>query len=355
MTDVFAMQDEIAQAITTALKGRLAAPGGRRQYTPRLPAYETFLQGRAHLMQFTPDAWNRAKGLSSRRSRSIRLRRSARRARARAISSAACTACCRCGRSRRSSGRRSSARWSSIRRIRGRGFCWAPSRWPTTTTGRRPRRISTRRWARQTCRPRAVDLRQPLSSRARPIRGIGGRDGARGRAGSAERHVACDLGAHLIDAGRFDQAIDAALRATELEPELFRGTATAGRGVLGGRQVERGDGGVRTRVSTGALECRRDGMARRRALAARREGACHACSSWRWEITPQPLWGRVVYHLHTSDLDAAADWYRRMIEQRDPFALVYARASITAPLREHHRWPELAALMKLPAGRSQCW
>ena len=41
--------------------------------------------------------------------------------------------------------------------------------------------------------------------------------------------------------------------------------------------------------------------------------------------TSKPLWGRVVYHLLTSELDAAADWYEQMIEERDPFALLYAR------------------------------
>ena len=65
--------------------------------------------------------------------------------------------------------------------------------------------------------------------------------------------------------------------------------------------------------------------------------------------SPTPLWGRVVYHLLTLDLDAAADWYERMIDARDPFALVYARTSLVEPLRGHHRWPELAARMKLPA------
>ena len=63
MTDVFAMQDEIAAAITNALKGKLGGAANPRHYTPRLPAYESFLRGRAHLAQFTPDAWNRAKGL----------------------------------------------------------------------------------------------------------------------------------------------------------------------------------------------------------------------------------------------------------------------------------------------------
>jgi tetratricopeptide (TPR) repeat protein len=63
----------------------------------------------------------------------------------------------------------------------------------------------------------------------------------------------------------------------------------------------------------------------------------------------KPLWGRVVYHLLMSELDAAADWYEQMIEERDPFALLYARTPTLAPLRNHHRWPDLAALMKLPA------
>jgi hypothetical protein len=64
---------------------------------------------------------------------------------------------------------------------------------------------------------------------------------------------------------------------------------------------------------------------------------------------PRPLWGRVVYHLLVSELEAAADWYERMIEERDPFALLYARTATVGPLREHPRWQRLAALMKLPA------
>jgi hypothetical protein len=63
----------------------------------------------------------------------------------------------------------------------------------------------------------------------------------------------------------------------------------------------------------------------------------------------KPLWGRVVYHVLMSELDTAADWYEQMIEDRDPFALLYARTPILGPLREHHRWPHLSAIMKLPA------
>jgi hypothetical protein len=72
-------------------------------------------------------------------------------------------------------------------------------------------------------------------------------------------------------------------------------------------------------------------------------------SSTRREIRRCPLWGPMLYHQLTSNLDAAADWYERMIEARDPFALVYVRTSLVEPLRGHPRWPELAARMKLPA------
>ena len=64
---------------------------------------------------------------------------------------------------------------------------------------------------------------------------------------------------------------------------------------------------------------------------------------------PRPLFGMAVYHLLTSNPDAAAAWHERMIDERDSFALVYARAPVTRPLREHHLWPALAARMKLPA------
>jgi hypothetical protein len=58
--------------------------------------------------------------------------------------------------------------------------------------------------------------------------------------------------------------------------------------------------------------------------------------------------GMVVYHLLCSEMDAAADWYEKCIEQREPFAVMYARAHILAPLRSSARWPALAKRMNLP-------
>jgi tetratricopeptide (TPR) repeat protein len=64
--------------------------------------------------------------------------------------------------------------------------------------------------------------------------------------------------------------------------------------------------------------------------------------------TARPFWGRAIYHLLLSELDAAADWYQRMIDERDPFALVYACEDYAEPLRAHPRWRQLSELMKLP-------
>jgi hypothetical protein len=47
-------------------------------------------------------------------------------------------------------------------------------------------------------------------------------------------------------------------------------------------------------------------------------------------------------------MEAAADWFKKMIEQRDPFALIFARVSVTKPLRQSSHWPKLASMMNLP-------
>jgi eukaryotic-like serine/threonine-protein kinase len=64
--------------------------------------------------------------------------------------------------------------------------------------------------------------------------------------------------------------------------------------------------------------------------------------------SPKPIWGRVEYHLYRSEIDAAADWYEKMIEQREPFAVIYAGSSLCKDLRQSPRWPALARKISLP-------
>ena len=57
---------------------------------------------------------------------------------------------------------------------------------------------------------------------------------------------------------------------------------------------------------------------------------------------------RVFFHLLRSEIDLAADWYEKSIEERELFAIIFAPAPITVPLRESARWARLATLMNLP-------
>ena len=66
LADVFDVQDDIAQAIATALKVTLALRGPG--HTPDLAAYEELLRGRYHLFKFTPESWQRAKACLERAS-----------------------------------------------------------------------------------------------------------------------------------------------------------------------------------------------------------------------------------------------------------------------------------------------
>jgi TolB-like protein len=62
LEDVFAIQDEIAQAIAAALQVKLAAePAAFRRYTPTLPAYEAYLKALHSIGDVVPDKLARSK------------------------------------------------------------------------------------------------------------------------------------------------------------------------------------------------------------------------------------------------------------------------------------------------------
>jgi hypothetical protein len=72
LADVFAVQDEIAAAITGALHVKLS-PSRRR--TPSLPAYEQYLKALFHRSDGLRNPWRWARSASSARSRSTRTSR----------------------------------------------------------------------------------------------------------------------------------------------------------------------------------------------------------------------------------------------------------------------------------------
>ncbi len=60
LTDVFAIQDDIAQAIASALQVTLTAKTAQARHTPVLAAYEAVLKGRHHMLKHSPVSHARA-------------------------------------------------------------------------------------------------------------------------------------------------------------------------------------------------------------------------------------------------------------------------------------------------------
>ena len=60
LTDVFAIQDDIAQAIASALQVTLTAKAPQARHTPALAAYEAVLKGRHHMLKHSPASHARA-------------------------------------------------------------------------------------------------------------------------------------------------------------------------------------------------------------------------------------------------------------------------------------------------------
>jgi tetratricopeptide (TPR) repeat protein len=56
LSDIFAVQDEISAAISTALRVKLSRDAAPQRYTPKVPAYEAYLKGRHLQAQVTPES-----------------------------------------------------------------------------------------------------------------------------------------------------------------------------------------------------------------------------------------------------------------------------------------------------------
>jgi len=54
-----------------------------------------------------------------------------------------------------------------------------------------------------------------------------------------------------------------------------------------------------------------------------------------------------IYHTCRGEIDLAADWFEKAIEERYPNATAFLQGAIGEPLRASPRWPKLAAMMNL--------
>ena len=349
ITDIFAVQDDVAQAIAVALRGTLASTTPARRYTPGVPAYEAFLKGRAQLIRFTPDSWARARtyleeaialdpeyaephaelalgyfiqgmhGMAPMREVAPFVRAGAERAlsldpsneRPRFVLGAVTLA---------------------------HDYDWDTATAHFTASMRGPGVPAHAYWIHASLMLHALgrfdesSAEMTLAVQQDPL--------------NATWHGI--LAAHLINAGHLEKAAAAAKRAHEIEPtyylthhmlgETFQASGKYADAIDAFRQAHRLAPWFAISAGRLAILLRGAGQDAEadRVLAA-------------MGPAPRPMWGRVNYELVSGSLDAAADAYERMIEERDPFALVYASSEATRRLHGHPRWPAFAAAMNLPS------
>lgn len=348
MTDVFAVQDDIAEAIATELKGKLGARSATpHRYEPSLRAYDLFIKGRAHLIHFTPESWNRARSYFEQ-----------------AIGEDAQYAApvAELGLGYFISGMHGMQPMREVvpmvREQAGRALELDPE-------DQRPRFLlgaialaGDYDWhAAEGHFLASMDLPN-ISADARWIYGslfLGALGRFDASTDQMRRAVEQDplnptwraiWAAHLIHAGEHDAAVREARRAVELEPTYFVAHQLLGESYAAAGQVAQAIASFEEAHHQAPWNAMPTGLlAGTLAQAGAHERARAVLATM--GDNPSPRWGRVWYHLHTGEMDAVADWYERSIDMRDPFALVYAAAPQLAPLRAHPRWPAIARMMHL--------
>jgi serine/threonine-protein kinase len=344
MADVFAMQDEIAAAIAGALEVKLMGqPLARRAHQPKLEAYEAFLRARHEILKNAPEAVARAKQLLEH---------------AIALDPAYAEPHAELG----------YYYWLQ-------GLMGLRSALETTPAARAHAQ-------------RALEL-SPGDARAHAVlcAVASAYDHDWGEAGEhfrlalsaehvpSEVHARCALN-HLLPLGRVREAMEQFDRALEQDP-----LSVWARGVFG--IVLSWDGAYDRALIEAQKAVEMDASnfipyfviglsyALRGEFAAARPAAERSVTVAPW--SPQNLGllagilaqlgekeradelvarlgnmarvGLLLYHLLCSGNDTTADWFAKMIEDRDPLAPPW---SCLKPIRSSPRWPALAKMMNLP-------
>jgi serine/threonine-protein kinase len=345
LSDVFAIQDEIAEAIAAALQVKLA---GSPQFTPKLPAYEALLQGRYHRQKFTPEAHLRAKeyfeqaialdpgyaaphaelGLNYLLFATNGLRTmievapfiQAEASKALELNPSDVDPHFLLGTVAAVHDYDWKAAAGHFGKVMSGGFVSADARWAYARFYLAP--LGRLRDSAEEMQ-RAVE-QDPLNVVWRAV-----------------------LGSHLSGAEMYGRAFEELRKALEFDAhhwapncligEAFMANEKFAEAAAAAERAYRANPGQSMTWGLLAAALARLGDKDRAAELIRGHGG-----------SPRPIWGRVSYHLLCSEIDAAASWYEAMIEQREPWATVFAGYPVVRPLRESSRWPKLAKMMSLP-------
>jgi TolB-like protein/Tfp pilus assembly protein PilF len=353
MADVFAVQDEIATAIAGALKLKLSDElAENRRHTPDLPAYEALLKGRHYQFDGTPDGLKRSRGYFE---KAISL----------------------------------DPEYAMARAALASYF------WSLAFNGLQPAR-EVMGEARDSAL-KALEL-DPSLPEALAAMGVGAatfdydwkaseRWFQRALAGDSVNAGVrwCHAFYHLMPLGRLNEAVKELERAVEQDPlnfgmrvALINGLHAAGldqRAIMEARHALEVD---KSRWSAHMALARIYSYRGQLPEALASAEKAHQLASWNVRVvalfagiliqsgehnraeelveklraesgdgygTPMAL---AVFHSICGDVDAAADWFERAIEQRDPSVVGYLRTPLMKTLQSSSRWPALAKQMNLP-------
>jgi TolB-like protein len=352
LTDIFAVQDEIAAAISAALKVRLSSQApAKPRHTPALPAYEALLKARHCHWKLTPESMDQAKLFHE---QAIAL-----------------------------DPQYALAHALYAEHLFGRA-AMGYSRLPEVAP------------AIRTLVQRALELDPSIAEAHGVLCSLAatydydwheaGRQCALampGGRGSPQVHFNCGL-FYFLGSGRRQEAVEHLLLAVQADPlNLMYRASLAGCLIAVGRYDEAEELLLQSRdldpnfIVTHVYVAFLHAESRKFAEALRVAEKAFSLAPWYTVVislyagllvrTGEPDRGREIaralgageaygasralatFQLFCGDIDAAADWYERAIEERDPnIPYVLQGGAIPIQLRDSSRWPKLLALMNLP-------
>jgi serine/threonine-protein kinase len=350
MTDVFAIQDDIARAIAAALRVALV---GAATYTPVLPAYESLLRGRHHRQRLTPSSLVLARTCFSEAAAADP---------AYAAPHAELGQCLLLLAANNVLPTKSA--FSAIREEARRALEIDPSdSGPHSLLGAMAALCDYDWMAAAEAFSKAIGV-STVSGYSRWLYAsfylgpLGRYDEAVAQMRQAVEHDPLNvtwrtnLAIALHALNRNDEARDQLHKALEIDPQNW-----GSHFILGQTAMATGDSPAAVAAAerahavhpqhsmpSGLLAAAlvRAGNADRAAALIRQQGD-----------SPTPLYGRALYHLYCSEIDSAAACWAKMIEQRELFAVEFVSSPEVRPLRESRHWPTLATLMNLTFERER--
>ena len=348
MADIFAIQDDIAQSIAGALQLKLVGTPAELQHKPALPAYEALLRGRHHLFKFSPESWTRAKesfekaialdpayaeahaylglgyffggtnGLLPLKDVAHLVRASAQKALALKPSDVG---------PRFLLGSIAAAHdydWKAAGEHFDAVFAADPvvpnARWAYASLYSNP----LGRFQESVAKMQIEVELDPLNVQWHAI-----------------------LASHLGHAGMRIEAITEAKKALDLDENSWVAWFDLAEFYIADRRFAEAVAAGEKAYQIAPWHSFCSGIL---AAALVRVGERDRALALIQQMgdNPLPVWGRIMYHLLCSEVDAAADWYEKAIHERDPFAVIFCQAPYVRILQESPRWPKLAQMMNLP-------